>query len=67
MEACDFPYKVAYAGLSDSIMKKYLKDSQDLYTADVSDVPVGMIGVTIGTHIGPGAVAVAFFKNKKTK
>lgn len=61
------PYKVAYAGLSDSMMKKYLKDSQDLYAADISDVPVGMIGATIGTHIGPGAVAVAFFKNKKQK
>jgi len=61
------PYKVAYAGLSDSIMKKYLNDSQDLYTAPISEVPVGMIGATIGTHIGPGAVAVAFFKNKKNK
>jgi len=26
-----------------------------------------VIGATIGTHIGPGAVAVAFFKNKKQK
>ncbi|MFA6796816.1 MAG: DegV family protein [Bacilli bacterium] len=61
----DLPYKVAYAGLSDSSMKKYLKDSKDLYSAKVSDVPVGTIGATIGTHVGPGAVAVAFFKNNK--
>jgi DegV family protein with EDD domain len=59
------PYKVAYAGLSDSLMKKYLEDSKDLYNADIKDVPFGVIGATIGTHIGPGAVAVAFFKNKK--
>ena len=59
------PYKVAYAGLSDSLMKKYLEDSKDLYNADIKDVPFGVIGATIGTHIGPGAVAVAFFKNNK--
>lgn len=56
------PYAVAYSGLSDEFLKKYLNDSATLWKDKTDHVPAYMIGSTIGTHVGPGAVAVAFFE-----
>ncbi len=57
------PFAVAYSGLSDECLKKYLDDSAGLYEGHVKkeDIPLHMIGSTIGTHVGPGAIAVAYF------
>lgn len=54
------PYAVAYSGLDDSLLEKYLSDSNDLCD---KAIPKVLIGSVIGTHIGPGAIAVAFFSN----
>ena len=59
------PYLAAYTGLSDHLVKKYIDDSKDLYTIPVEDIPIRTIGSTIGTHVGPGCIGVAFYKNKK--
>ena len=55
------PYMTAYSGLSDKLLRKYLVDSADHFPIEVDQVPVCQIGSTIGTHVGPDAVAVAFF------
>jgi len=55
------PYRVGYTGLSDHLIKKYIKDSSDMWDKYVDDIPYSSIGCTIGTHIGPGAAAAAFF------
>ena len=58
------PYALAYSGLSDEFLNKYLKDSKPLWEKHVDSpesIPSYMIGSTIGTHVGPGAVAVALF------
>ena len=62
------PLCVAYTGLSDAILKKYLKDSEDLYIDNIKteDIPVTTIGSTIGSHVGPNAIGVAFFKKVKS-
>lgn len=59
----DMPYALAYSGLSDEYLQKYLHDSESLWKAHVkvSDIPSHMIGSTIGTHIGPGGIGLAFF------
>lgn len=57
------PYALAYSGLSDAYLKKYLADSEKLWKGKTDDLPSYMIGSTIGTHAGPGAIAVAFFAN----
>lgn len=57
----DMPYALAYSGLSDDFLQKYLKDSEALWKGKTENIPTYMIGSTIGTHIGPGAIAVAFF------
>ena len=58
----DMPYTLAYSGTSDSMLKKYIEDSAHLWQGKAENLPVLEIGATIGTHVGPGAIAVAFFE-----
>lgn len=55
------PYRLGYTGLSDTLLQKYIEDSAALWQAHTDSLPVSTIGGTIGTHVGPGAIAVAFF------
>ncbi len=55
------PCILAYTGLSDELLKKYIADSQEIYKGFGKELPISTIGSTIGTHAGPGAIAVAFF------
>lgn len=57
----EMPLALAYSGLSDAYLQKYLKDSEHLWKGKTDVLPTYMIGSTIGTHIGPNAIAVAFF------
>ena len=59
------PYGTIYSGLSDIFLDKYIKDSAHLWEKDTTSVPKYILGCTIGTHVGPGAVGVAFFSKKK--
>lgn len=56
------PHSLGYTGLSDELLRKYMEDSRPLWEKYVPSLPVCTIGGTIGTHVGPGAIAVAFFK-----
>lgn len=56
------PYGVGYSGLSDILLKKYIEDSKDIYGE--REIEITNVGSTIGTHVGPGCIAVAFFRNK---
>lgn len=60
----DMPYVAAYSGLEDSLLQKYLQDSEHLWKDSIDEVPSYCIGSTIGTHIGPGAIAVAYFSKE---
>ena len=57
----EMPYATAYSGLEDSLLKKYLRDSAFLWEDEIGEIPSYCIVSTIGTHVGPGAIAVAFF------
>lgn len=58
------PVMLGYSGLSDKLLRKYVKDSRSVWEGNIAedDIPTLMVGATIGTHVGPGAVAVAFFR-----
>ena len=58
----NMPLLLGYTGLSDILLKKYVEDSSALWAHAKSELNLSVIGSTIGTHVGPGAVAVAFFK-----
>ena len=55
------PLLLGYTGLSDALLLKYIEDSKHIWAAGRTTVPYTTIGSVIGTHAGPGAVAVAFF------
>lgn len=58
----DLPLLLGYTGLSDALLSKYIEDSTAIWQGNVDELSVTPIGSVIGTHAGPGAVAVAFFK-----
>ena len=47
------PFFLGYTGLGDDLIKKYIEG--------VDEVRYSTVGGTIGTHVGPGAIALAFF------
>ena len=55
------PLLLGYTGLSDSLLQKYIADSAALWEGNTEQLPVRIVGSVVGTHAGPGAVAVAFF------
>ncbi len=57
------PLLLGYTGLSDALLNKYIEDSANLYEGKTEKLSTTQIGSIVGTHAGPGAVAVAFFKN----
>ena len=56
------PCGVVYSGTDKTVLEKYLKDSAKLWAEATDHLPKRIIGATIGTHVGPGAVGVAFFE-----
>ena len=58
------PICLGYTGLSDELLQRYIADSRQLWEGKVDTLPISTVGATIGTHVGPGAVVVAFFDNQ---
>ena len=57
------PVLLGYTGLSQKLLRKYLDDNRAIWEGMVAeeDLPITSVGATIGTHVGPGAIALAFF------
>lgn len=55
------PLLLGYTGLSDVLLQKYIQDSAGLWENHLDRLPCAIVGSVVGTHAGPGAVAVAFF------
>lgn len=60
----ELPVLLGYTGCSQILMDKYIKDSSALWEGKMDIPPVVQVGATIGTHIGPGGIAVAFFSKE---
>ena len=58
------PLLLGYTGLSDVLLRKYVEDSRSLWEEGGQELRSTPIGSVVGTHAGPGAVAVAFFKKQ---
>ena len=59
------PLCLGYTGLSDELLQRYIADSRQLWEGKAEELPISTVGATIGTHVGPGAIVVAFFDNQK--
>lgn len=55
------PMLTGFTGLSDELLQKYLADNADML-APAGDIASTIISGAIGTHVGPGAYAIAYFK-----
>ena len=55
------PLMLGYSGRSDSALQEYIAASKDIWEGKLPTLPISSIGSTIGTHVGPGAIVVAFF------
>ena len=57
------PVLIGYSGLSDKLLRKYLEDNRAIWEDKVAeeDLPITSVGATVGTHVGPNAIALAFF------
>ena len=56
------PYVLGYSGLDDSLLQKYISDSEELWKDNTDKLDIILVGGAIGTHAGPGAIAVAFYR-----
>lgn len=52
------PMMLGYTGTDDELLRKYRRDSAHLWP---ENAPESLVCGVVGTHAGPGAVAVAFF------
>ena len=56
------PVLLGYSGISDALLQKYIEDSRHIWEGNLQEMRYTTVGSVIGTHAGPGAVAVAFYK-----
>lgn len=59
----EMPFCLGYTGLSDDALQRYIAGSKALWEGKVKELPISTVGATIGTHVGPNAIVVAFFDN----
>ena len=55
------PLCAAYSGNEDDNLQTFLAESSD--TLCGTEAPIATVGCVIGAHVGPGAVAIAYFQN----
>ncbi len=61
----DMPFSLGFSGVSSFTLDNYINNSKDLYENYNASLPISMIGPTIGTHVGPNAIGIAFFSKNK--
>lgn len=57
------PLLLGYTGHDRYMLDKYIEDSRYIWEKNFDSLRDTCVGSVIGTHVGPGAIAVAFFKN----
>ncbi|WP_417118640.1 DegV family protein [Olsenella phocaeensis] len=55
------PLAIGYSGPSDHLLRKYVEDSRWLWEGRLDEIPVHTVGSAVGTHVGPGGIALAYF------
>ena len=55
------PVLLGRTGTDDSLLQNYIEDSTSLWAGHLDRLESTLIGSSIGTHAGPGAIAAAFF------
>lgn len=66
MGGIDFsrPLSLGYSGNDDTLLKKYIESSKELYEGNEEKLHTYSVGVAIGSHVGSGAIVISFFKKR---
>ncbi len=56
------PVLLGYTGTSDEMLQEYIAESRSLWEGKVDHLDCEQLCSVIGTHAGPGGVAIAFFR-----
>lgn len=57
----DMPYGIIWSGSSEDNLNMFIKDCSSLWEESGIEIQKYKMGSTIGTHVGPGAVGLAYF------
>lgn len=57
------PVLFGYTGLCDESVSKYVDYCKNIWEGKIDNATYVSVGSVIGTQVGPGAMAIAFFKN----
>lgn len=57
----NMPFYAIYSGNDQTKIDNYVKDNLTNWNCEAESVAKNCIGATIGTHVGPGAIGIAFF------
>ncbi|MDO5400713.1 MAG: DegV family protein [Eubacteriales bacterium] len=55
------PIMFGYTGTDDELLRRFMEEDAALWAQYRGERTVSIIGSTVGTHVGPGAAAIAFF------
>ena len=55
------PFIIGYTGEDSALMQAYIADNTDVWGGDADKIHTAQLGSVVGTHAGPGAVAVGYF------
>lgn len=61
------PVCIAYSGLSDENMRRYMNKEAALFEGKENEVQVVQFGATVGTYSGPDAFAIGYFHKRHEK
>ena len=56
------PYGAIYSGNDKSKIEQYISENAEIWEDRIHDGELYILGCTVGTHIGPGGIGVAFFE-----
>ena len=57
----NMPFYTIYSGNDQTKIDNFINDNSQLWKCGIEKVRKNCIGATIGTHVGPGAIGIAFF------
>lgn len=57
----EMPFIISYSGNDRTTLDKYIEKYEEIFETDLSRIPVTKIGSTIGTHLGPNSIGIAYF------
>ena len=57
------PYYLGYTGNDDSLLRQYIEAFAHIWKKEGVELDIQSVGSAIGSHLGPGAIGVAFFSN----